>query len=1100
MRCGQGWVGRGLWTVMLLATIAPTAVGQTKLLRFPDLHDDLVVFVYAGDLWTASTSGGLATRLTAHPGLELFPKFSPDGEWIAFTGQYDGDEQVYVIPTTGGVPQQLTYYPARGPLAPRWGYDNQVYGWTGDGKVLFRSLRGDGWDLTDSRLYTVPRTGGLPEALPMPVSGAGALSPDGRQVVYSPLFRDFRTWKRYEGGWAQELYIFDLASHEAQRVTDHPRADRDPMWMGDRIYFTSDRDGTLNIYAYDPATATTAQVTNSTTWDVRWPSDDGDRHIVYELDGELVIHDVVANVATPVSIMVPTDGVAMRPSRLDVSGNVEGWALSPKGERVLFVARGDVFTAPIEHGPTRNLTRSSGAHDKHARWSPDGTRIAFVSDRSGEEEVYVIAQDGTGEPEQLTSGSTGMLYVPAWSPDGSHIAYSDKDGQLFIVNVASKVKTLVADERQYQLRDYTWSPHGGWLTFTLNDANGFSSVWVYSVAAGELHRVTPEMFNEFSPAWDPSGDYLYYIADRALAPQIGSFEWNYVVDRESWIYALALRKDVPHPFAPRSDEVATDAQDETEDDGEDNGDDSGPIAIDFDGLAERVARVPVGNGNYGQLSIVEGNLLYVEGTPFFYGASSGQRPAIKIFSLEDREEKTVLEGVGGYVLSNDGKKFLVQQGGAYHLYDVKADASSSKKVVSTADLQVDRVPADEWRQIFHEVWRRFRDWFYVENMHGYDWEALREQYAPQLEHVAHRSDLNYVIGEMIAELNVGHAYISGGDYETPDRPSVALSGATFALDGAAGRYRIAKIYQGDNAQDRYRSPLTEIGVDVSVGDYVLAINGEQLIAPDNPYRMLRGLGSAPLALTVNDDATAEGARTVVVTPISSEGSLKYYEGIAAKRRFVEERTGGRIGYMHLPDMGSDGIREFITWYYPQIRREGLIIDVRGNGGGNVSAMLIERLSRKLLSTGFNRTGDWPDTYTGTVFTGHLVALISETSASDGDIFPGMFKAAGLGPLIGKRTWGGVVGISGHGVLIDGGDVRVPQYGTNDVNGNYIIEGVGVAPDIEVENTPKSVIEGRDLQLERGIEELMNAIELDPRGLPEWPVPPVKTKEATGGGN
>jgi tricorn protease len=1085
---------------MLLATIAPTAVGQTKLLRFPDLHDDLVVFVYAGDLWTASTSGGLATRLTAHPGLELFPKFSPDGEWIAFTGQYDGDEQVYVIPTTGGVPQQLTYYPARGPLAPRWGYDNQVYGWTGDGKVLFRSLRGDGWDLTDSRLYTVPRTGGLPEALPMPVSGAGALSPDGRQVVYSPLFRDFRTWKRYEGGWAQELYIFDLASHEAQRVTDHPRADRDPMWMGDRIYFTSDRDGTLNIYAYDPATATTAQVTNSTTWDVRWPSDDGDRHIVYELDGELVIHDVVANVATPVSIMVPTDGVAMRPSRLDVSGNVEGWALSPKGERVLFVARGDVFTAPIEHGPTRNLTRSSGAHDKHARWSPDGTRIAFVSDRSGEEEVYVIAQDGTGEPEQLTSGSTGMLYVPAWSPDGSHIAYSDKDGQLFIVNVASKVKTLVADERQYQLRDYTWSPHGGWLTFTLNDANGFSSVWVYSVAAGELHRVTPEMFNEFSPAWDPSGDYLYYIADRALAPQIGSFEWNYVVDRESWIYALALRKDVPHPFAPRSDEVATDAQDETEDDGEDNGDDSGPIAIDFDGLAERVARVPVGNGNYGQLSIVEGNLLYVEGTPFFYGASSGQRPAIKIFSLEDREEKTVLEGVGGYVLSNDGKKFLVQQGGAYHLYDVKADASSSKKVVSTADLQVDRVPADEWRQIFHEVWRRFRDWFYVENMHGYDWEALREQYAPQLEHVAHRSDLNYVIGEMIAELNVGHAYISGGDYETPDRPSVALSGATFALDGAAGRYRIAKIYQGDNAQDRYRSPLTEIGVDVSVGDYVLAINGEQLIAPDNPYRMLRGLGSAPLALTVNDDATAEGARTVVVTPISSEGSLKYYEGIAAKRRFVEERTGGRIGYMHLPDMGSDGIREFITWYYPQIRREGLIIDVRGNGGGNVSAMLIERLSRKLLSTGFNRTGDWPDTYTGTVFTGHLVALISETSASDGDIFPGMFKAAGLGPLIGKRTWGGVVGISGHGVLIDGGDVRVPQYGTNDVNGNYIIEGVGVAPDIEVENTPKSVIEGRDLQLERGIEELMNAIELDPRGLPEWPVPPVKTKEATGGGN
>ena len=453
----------------------------------------------------------------------------------------------------------------------------------------------------------------------------------------------------------------------------------------------------------------------------------------------------------------------------------------------------------------------------------------------------------------------------------------------------------------------------------------------------------------------------------------------------------------------------------------------------------------------------------------------------------------VLEGVGNYALSHDGKKMLVAQNGAFNLYDVKADASGSKKTVSTAGLQVDRVPAEEWAQIFDEVWRRFRDWFYVENMHGYDWQALREQYRPLLAHVAHRSDLNYVISEMIAELAVGHAYIQGGDYEIPDRPSFALLGATFELDEGSGRYRIAKIYEGDNAEDRYRSPLTEVGVNVGVGDYILAINGEALQAPDNPYRMLRGKASAPLTLKVNSQPRMEGARDVMVNPITGELSLKYYTWVAAKRRYVEEATDGRIGYMHIPDMGGDGIREFIKWYYGQIRKEGMVVDVRGNGGGNVSAMLIQRLSRKLLSTGFNRTADWPDTYPGTVFYGHLVCLINETSASDGDIFPGMFKQAGLGPLIGKRTWGGVVGISGHGPLIDGGAVFVPQYATNDIDGSYIIEGYGVAPDIEIENTVQSVIAGQDLQLERGVQEVLDAVRRDPKRLPERPAPPVKTK-------
>jgi len=1083
--------------MMIGAVIAGASLGsgsaeaQTKLLRFPDIHGDRVVFSYAGDLWTAPAVGGVAQRLTTHPGQELFAKFSPDGRWIAFTGQYDGDEQVYVMPATGGVPKQLTYYPARGPLAPRWGYDNQVYGWTKDGSgVLFRSLR-DGWDLSDSRLYTVSPEGGLPEALPMPVAGAGDLSPDGRRAVYSPLFRDFRTWKRYAGGWAQDLWIFDLETYEAQQITDDPRADRDPMWIGDMIYFTSFRDGTLNLYSYDPASRQIGQLTQSDTWDVRWPSADEEGRIVYELNGELNIYDTRDGSDTHIGITVPDDGVAMRPSRIEVAGDIEDFELSPAGERALFVARGDVFTAPVEEGFTRNLTKTSGAHDKLARWSPDGRKIAFISDRDGDEQVYITDQDGSGAPERLTEGLVGMKYAPRWSPDSERIAFSDKEGKIYVIEVATKRVREIADEPQGQVFDYTWSPQGAYLAFSLTDRNGFSSIHIYDVEANRLRRVTDEMWNEFNPAWDPEGNYLFYLSDRTFVPQIGSFEWNYVVDRESDIYALALREDVPHPFPPENDEVEVDG--DGDDAAEAQGSEDQALRIDFDGLAERVVRVPVESDNYGGLSAVEGHLVYVKGTPFYYGRAPDIRPELMIFSMEDREASTLVAGAGNYALSSDGKRIIVSERGSYNVYDVKPNGGN-KKTVSTADLEVDRVPKEEWAEVFDEVWRRFRDWFYVENMHGYDWEAIGERYSQQLEHVAHRSDLNYVLGEMVAELSVSHAYIQGGDYETPERPPVALPGARFELDESSGRYRIAEIFTGQNAEERYRAPLTEIGVDIAVGDYVLAIDGEELRAPDNPYRMLRYKADQPVTLTVNSRPNANGARAVTFNPIRNEVPLKYFTWVEGNRRYVEERTDGRVGYLHIPDMGANGIREFIKWFYGQIRKEGLVVDVRGNGGGNVSQMLIQRLDRELLGTRFSRTQEWPGTYPNTVFYGHMVCLINETSASDGDIFPARFKKAGLGPLIGKRTWGGVIGITGHGPLIDGGAVFVPQFGTNDVDGSWIIENYGVAPDIEVENTPKSVIEGRDLQLDRGIQEVLQALERDPKKLPERPAPPIRVPE------
>jgi tricorn protease len=1094
---------------------AAAAQAQTKLLRFPDIHGDTVAFCYAGDIWTAPAKGGTATRLTAHPGIEVFPKFSPDGKWIAFTGQYDGDEQVYVIPAAGGVPRQLTFYPAQGPLTPRWGYDNQVYGWSTDGKaILFRSLR-DAWDHGASRLYTVSVEGGLPEAMPMPVSGAGTFSPDGKKMCYSPLFRDFRTWKRYEGGWAQDLWIFDLATHAAENITNNPRTDRDPMWIGSSIYFASDRDGTLNLYRYNVAAKTTAEVTHSTTYDVRWPSADrAAGRIVYELGGELQVLDTRSGASAPIAITVPNDGVAMRPARVSAEKNIEDFELSPKGERALFSARGDIFTAPIEHGPTRNLTDSSSSHEKWAAWSPDGSRIAFISDRTGEEEIWLINQDGSGQPQQLTSGGSAMRYAPQWSPDGSRLAFSDKDGRLYALTIADKTVKEVAKDRRGRLRDYVWSPDSRWLAFSLTNPTGFRAVQVWSVADGSLHRVTDGFFNAEQPAWDPAGSYLFYLSDREFEPMISAFEFNYAAGRTTGIFALALRKDVPHPFPPESDEVKVEKdgvrgqgsgvskdeeakkdekgekKDEAKKD-EAKKDEKKPIGIDFEGIEARVAAVPVPAENYFGLTANTENLFVVRGATFYLGRDAETKAALQVFNRKDRKVTTLAEDVDGYALSADGSKILVRQSGSYNLYDA-APKGGDKKSVSTSGLTVDRVPAQEWAEIFDEVWRRYRDFFYVTNMHGYDWKALGDRYRPLVASVAHRSDLNYVLGEMVAELNIGHAYIQGGDWQMPERPKVALPGARFALDKTTGRVRFTKIFQGQNEEVLYRAPLTEIGVDVKVGDYLLAIDGVELKPDDDPYRLLRFKADRPVQLTVSAKPEMAGARTVTFKPISDETNLEYLDWVSRNRARVDALSGGRIGYLHVPDMGEDGMREFIKWYYPQVRKQGLIVDVRANGGGSVSQMLIERLRRTLLGTGFSRTNDDTETYPDVVFFGSMACLLNETSASDGDIFSYMFRQAGLGPLIGKRSWGGVVGISGHGPLIDGGQVFVPEGGSADVAGNWVIEGHGVDPDIVVENDPASVIEGKDPQLERAVAEVLKAMKEHPRALPGRPPDPVKT--------
>jgi tricorn protease len=1011
-----------------------------------------------------------------------------------------------VIPATGGVPKQLTFYPARGPLPQRWGYDNQVHGWSNDGtRVLFRSMR-EGWDLTGTRLYLVSVEGGLPEALPMPVSGAGDLSPDGSKVVYTPLTRDFRTWKRYEGGWAQDLWIFDQASRTLEPVAHTKRTERDPMWIGDRIYFVSDRDGTLNLYSFDPRSKEVEQLTRSTTWDVRWASRGESGEIIYELNGELVVYDTRTKRERTLSLTVPNDGVAMRPSRVSAKGHVEDFGLSPKGERALFSARGDLFTAPIEKGATRNLTHSCGAHDRSGSWSPDGRRIAFVSDRTGEEEIYLVSQDGSGEPEQLTSGRPSRKHRPAWSPDGKRIAFSDATGRIWVVTVESKEIVEAARDKGGITGDYVWSPDSSHLAFSLQDENGYRSVHVWSAGDSTLRRVTGEMWNEREPFFDPEGKYLYFLGDREFSPQLMHVEWNYALNRMTQIYALALRKDVPHPFPPESDEVTIAADEKASDSNAEKDDKDGekpekkgdsaskePLRIDWEGLAERVAVVPVPAGNYSGLTANKGSLFYVKSSASYYGREPEQRADLMVFDLKERKASVLIEGQRGYAISSDGSKILARQGEDFGLWDASPKGKDSKKSVATDGLLVDRVPSEEWEQIFGEVWRRFRDYFYAPNMHGYDWEALRARYAEWLPFVAHRSDLNYVLGEMVAELNVSHAYVSGGDWQVPERQPVALLGCRFELDRGAGRYRIARILRGHNEEERYRSPLTEIGVEVAAGDFLLAIDGVDLPADRSLYQLLRGKADRPIELLVSATPDPERGRRVVVKPVSSEQNLAYLDWVLERRDIVDRLSGGRLGYLHLPNMGAEGIREFIKWFYGQIRKDGLVVDVRNNGGGNVSQMILERLRRNLLGTEYSRHGDFAGTYPQTVFTGPMVCLLNENSASDGDIFPWMFREAKLGPLVGKRSWGGVVGITDHGPLIDGGSVHVPEFGHASASGEWAVEGHGVDPDIVVENDPRSVLEGLDPQLERGVQILLEKLGARSAKLPPRPADPVKTR-------
>jgi tricorn protease len=1062
-------------------------------MRQPDIQGDRIVFVYGADLWSVSREGGVATRLTSHEGIERFPKFSPDGKSVAFTAQYDGNTDAYVMPADGGEPRRLTWHP---------GLD-QVAEWYPDGRgVLLRSARASSIARYD-RFFRVPAEGGFEEPLALPTGGYATFSPDGSQIAFVSPSYDNRTWKRYTGGFAAEIWLYDFKANASEKLTSWEGADEWPMWHGRTIYYCSDRAPHANLWAYDIDEKTHRQVTSFGDYDVKWPSIGSDA-IVFENGGYLYVMDLPSETTHKLQVLVPSDKPDARPEYRDVAHWIEGADLSPTAKRVVFAARGELFTAPAEKGDVRNLTRTPGVRERDPAWSPDGKWIAYLSDRTGEYELYVIGSDGKAPERQVTRGGQTYRFEPRWSPDSKKLAFADKTCTLWWCDVATGKLTRIAHSDYGQIRSFDWSGDSRWIAFEEPNANYLTArIRLYGLDGGRIAEVSEGPWDDRTPAFDPDGRWLYFVSRRHLGIEAFAFDTLLPLAATDGIYAVALRADVPSPVAPKSDEESVvepdkdGAKDKKRKDAKGDSDKPGAVApwkVDLDGLAGRVAAMPVDPGRYRALRPFKDKLLYVSvdrPDPQAEGGNEG-RASLHAFDLEKGEDTTILSDVDPFmVASRDGSKLLYSNEDVYGIVETDGEKKPGDGKLPGDPLMATVDPPAEWKQMFEEAWRLERDFYYDPAMGGVDWKAIGERYRQLVPYVAHRADLNYILGELIGELSTSHTYVGGGDAPQAAQVDVGLLGADFELDSRSGLYRFKTLYRASDWNSEVVAPLGAPGVGVREGDLLLAVNGQPVRAPRNVYAAFEGTSGKRTSITVGSTANDPKPRTYEVEPIGNEVTLRYTAWVAANRKKVAEATGGRVGYVHIPDTQFDGISEFTKQVYPQSGMDGMIVDERFNSGGFIPDAFVERLARKPMAYWSNRDGVDFQTPASSI-AGPRCILINQYAGSGGDAFPHYFRLQGLGPVIGMRTWGGLVGISQDLPLVDGGVVTMPDFGMWDAkSGQWIIENRGVEPDLEIENAPHEMVAGRDPQLEAGIRYCLEQLEQNPVKRPARPAYKVR---------
>jgi tricorn protease len=1073
---------------MTAGVLAGAQKGQSHLMRFADVHRDAVVFTYEGDLWRVPSQGGDAVRITNDPGQEQFAKFSPDGTKIAFTANYDGGTDVYVMDARGGVPIRLTYHPA----------GDYVLGWYPDGRhILFRSNRE--YPDRGMEIYKVSVDGGMPEKLPVDRAGLTALSPDASKIAYNRIDREFRTWKRHQGGTAQDIWMGSLAKGDFHRITDWKGTDSFPMWQGDFIYFLSDRDaGTLNIFSYDVGSGKITALTHYTDYDVKYPSI-GPGAIVYQYGESLYILDLASGKARMVDVRIPSDRVPMKAEYVDPARNTGAFGLSPDGDRLLLESRGEILVVPAdkEDGPSENLTRTSGSREKDCAWSPDGKHVAFISDKTGEEELYLAEPGHPGDWKALTKGNKGYRMHLVWSPDSKFLLFGDKYMRLNLLDVATGALTVVdrghMDDGwdRWGIQDYVFSPDSRWIAYTKMMDNTNEVIYLYALDSRKSVPVTDDTSESWSPSFDPQGRYLYFLSNRTFKPLMGTVDQDHVFLKPTLPYVVVLKKGQASPFDPQAGEAITKA-------------DKGKIsatAIDPGDFSRRtVPAEGVKPGSYFRLEATDNGFLYLSMPeaefPQRYAVVTDKTSVpndLYAYDLKDRKAAEVMKGIENYHLSADGKKLVYHAGKTFGIVKAgtKAKVGEGAVDLAAARFRIERMP--EFRQMFNEAWRIERDWFYDPNMQGNDWKAIHDKYGRFLPNCGNRSDLNYIIGEMIAELDIGHTYVYGGDYrERPERIGTGLLGCDFATPAGSAFHRIAHVVPGKPWSASLRSPLAAPGCPIREGDYLIAVDGEKVPATDNVYKYLDDRAGRLVTLTYNSKPTPEGAKTWRVRTLRSEWPIRYQEWVDGRAAEVAKLSNGTVGYIHLSDMMQGGLVEFAKAFYPQRDMKALLIDVRYNGGGFVGDMIIDRLERAVWAFTQPREGR-PGTNPEMALRGHLALLINADTGSNGEFFAEAIKVRKLARVFGMRTWGGSVGIEPHQDLVDGGAVTPPQFGLYGANGAWLIEGHGVDPDVTVENMPADVLKGRDPQLETAVKYLLEELKKAPMAIPAHPPYPDKAR-------